>query len=120
MRTQKKSFTGENRENGERILYSLRLLLFYESTAEEFNRSKQGTEKEFSILHGCSCLRSRLKHRLFQEATGLTETIIAAALEVHRDKWPGLACVPQDRRLAKQRGAGGNVIETRVNPQKRG
>jgi len=27
---------------------------------------------------------------LFQKATGLTETIIAAAIEVHRDKGPGL------------------------------
>src|SRR6266480_7309137 len=29
-------------------------------------------------------------HPLFQKATGLTETIIAAAIEVHRDKRPGL------------------------------
>jgi GxxExxY protein len=29
-------------------------------------------------------------HPLFQKATGLTETIIAAAIEVHRDKGPGL------------------------------
>ena len=29
-------------------------------------------------------------HRLFQKAAGLTETIIAAAIEVHRDKGPGL------------------------------
>jgi GxxExxY protein len=29
-------------------------------------------------------------HRLFQKASGLTETIIAAAIEVHRDKGPGL------------------------------
>jgi len=28
-------------------------------------------------------------HPLFQKATGLTETIIAAAIEVHRDKGPG-------------------------------
>lgn len=27
---------------------------------------------------------------MFQKATGLTETIIAAAVEVHRDKGPGL------------------------------
>src|SRR5207248_5985990 len=27
---------------------------------------------------------------LFQKASGLTETIIAAAIEVHRDKGPGL------------------------------
>src|SRR6267142_863083 len=29
-------------------------------------------------------------HPLFQKATRLTETIIAAAIEVHRDKGPGL------------------------------
>ena len=29
-------------------------------------------------------------HPLFQKATGLTETIIAAAIEVHRDKGAGL------------------------------
>src|SRR5215208_1006950 len=29
-------------------------------------------------------------HPLFQRATGLTETIIGAAIEVHRDKGPGL------------------------------
>lgn len=29
-------------------------------------------------------------HPLYQKATGLTETIIAAAIEVHRDKGPGL------------------------------
>ena len=29
-------------------------------------------------------------HPLFQKASGLTETIIAAAIEVHRDKGPGL------------------------------
>jgi GxxExxY protein len=29
-------------------------------------------------------------HPLFQKATGLTESIIGAAIEVHRDKGPGL------------------------------
>ena len=29
-------------------------------------------------------------HALFEKASGLTETIIAAAIEVHRDKGPGL------------------------------
>jgi len=29
-------------------------------------------------------------HPLFEKASGLTETIIAAAIEVHRDKAPGL------------------------------
>ena len=31
-----------------------------------------------------------LVHPLFQKAAGLTENIIAAAIEVHRDKGPGL------------------------------
>src|SRR5512134_2449730 len=29
-------------------------------------------------------------HRLYQKASGLTETIIGGAIEVHRDKGPGL------------------------------
>lgn len=29
-------------------------------------------------------------HPLFEKASGLTETIIAAVIEVHRDKGPGL------------------------------
>ena len=29
-------------------------------------------------------------HPLFEKASGLTETIIGAAIEVHRDKGPGL------------------------------
>ena len=29
-------------------------------------------------------------HSLFEKASGLTETLIAAAIEVHRDKGPGL------------------------------
>src|SRR6266700_2579457 len=29
-------------------------------------------------------------HPSFKRASGLTETIIGAAIEVHRDKWPGL------------------------------
>ena len=29
-------------------------------------------------------------HRLFEKASSLTETIIGAAIEVHRDKGPGL------------------------------
>jgi hypothetical protein len=39
---------------------------------------------------------------LFEKASGLTETIIAAAIEVHRDKGPGLIesihewCLVQD------------------------
>ena len=29
-------------------------------------------------------------HPLFEKASGLTESVIAAAIEVHRDKGPGL------------------------------
>ena len=29
-------------------------------------------------------------HPLYQKAAGLTETVVAAAIEVHRDKGPGL------------------------------
>jgi GxxExxY protein len=32
----------------------------------------------------------RIVHPLFRQADGLTESIIAAAIEVHRDKGPGL------------------------------
>src|SRR4051812_42079300 len=31
-----------------------------------------------------------MKHPLFDKASGLTETVIASAIEVHRDKGPGL------------------------------
>ena len=62
-------------------------------------------------------------HPLFQKATGLTESIIAAAIEVHRDKGPGLiesiyewcflrelelrslACVSQKSVLIEYKGA---------------
>lgn len=48
------------------------------------------TEKEISVISVSSCLISKPVHPLFQKASGLTETIIAAAIEVHRDKGPGL------------------------------
>jgi len=35
-------------------------------------------------------LKIDLMHPLFQKADGLTENIIGAAIEVHRDKGPGL------------------------------
>jgi hypothetical protein len=57
-----KNLTRENRDNGDQNRCSLRLLLF------NFNPM----------------------HRLFQKGTELTEAIIAAAIEVHRDKGPGL------------------------------
>jgi len=37
-----------------------------------------------------SLLICRQMHPLFKKASGLTDTIIAAAIEVHRDKGPGL------------------------------
>ena len=43
-------------------------------------------------------------HPLFQKATGLTETIIAAAIEVHRDKGPGLIESIYEWRLLKELG----------------
>ena len=41
----------------------------------------------------CSLLppvKFKIVHPLFEKASGLTETIIGAAIEVHRDKGPGL------------------------------
>src|SRR6266536_1255324 len=54
--------TGANRGNGEGILYPL-------------------------LFH---LLIWRRMHPLFLKASALTETVIAAAIEVHRDKGPGL------------------------------
>jgi len=51
---------------------------------------KEETEKETSVRSVISCLALRPMHPLFQKASGLTETIIAAAIEVHQDKGPGL------------------------------
>jgi GxxExxY protein len=41
-------------------------------------------------------------HPLFQKASGLTETVIAAAIEVHRDKGPGLIESVYEWCLAKE------------------
>ena len=35
-------------------------------------------------------VKFKIVHPLFEKASGLTETIIGAAIEVHRDKGPGL------------------------------
>src|SRR4029434_8002796 len=43
-------------------------------------------------------------HPLFEKACGLTETIIAAAIEVHRDKGPGLIESIYEWCLAKELG----------------
>src|SRR5881409_2083318 len=46
-------------------------------------------------------------HPLFQKASGLTETIIAAAIEVHRDKGPGLIESIYEWSLLKELGLRG-------------
>src|SRR5205814_2949913 len=46
-------------------------------------------------------------HPLFQKATGLTETIIAAAIEGHRDKGPGLIESIYEWRLLHELGLRG-------------
>src|SRR6266568_4027418 len=43
-------------------------------------------------------------HPLFEKASGLTDTIIGAAIEVHRDKGPGLNCVSQKMVLVEYKG----------------
>ena len=59
-----KTSTGGNRGNGERIFY------------------------KNSVVSVNSC--EMAMHPLFKKASKLTETIIGAAIEVHRDKGPGL------------------------------
>src|SRR5207248_11748290 len=61
--THQKSLTGANRENGD--------------------------EKQTSVSSVSSFLTHPV-HPLFEKASGLTETIIGAAIEVHRDKGPAL------------------------------
>jgi hypothetical protein len=46
-------------------------------------------------------------HPLFEKASGLTETIIAAAIEVHRDKGPGLIESIYEWCLLKELGLSG-------------
>jgi GxxExxY protein len=48
-----------------------------------------GTD-ENSLFSPLSPVRVGGMHPFFEKASGLTETIIAAAIEVHRDKGPGL------------------------------
>jgi GxxExxY protein len=48
-------------------------------------------------------------HPLFQKASALTETIIAAAIEVHRDKGPGLIEAIYEWCLLKELGLSGLV-----------
>jgi hypothetical protein len=55
-----------------------------------------------SLLSLFPPVKVRAMHPLHQKAAGLTETIIAAANEVHRDKGPGLIesiyewCMPKE------------------------
>ena len=48
-------------------------------------------------------------HPLFQKATGLTEAVISAAIEVHRDKGPGLIESIYEWCLLKELGLRGLV-----------
>ena len=56
-------------------------------------------------------------HPLFAKADGLTETIIGAAIEVHRDKGPGLIesiyewCLQRELELRKLRSAEQQVVQ---------
>src|SRR6266704_3958378 len=61
------------------------------TTPEGFEHEQtEITESFFSVPSFGPCLTLKAMHPLFQKASGLTETIIAAAIEVHRDKGPGL------------------------------
>ncbi len=51
-------------------------------------------------------------HPLYQKAAGLTETIIAAAIEVHRDKEPGLIESVYEWCLVKELELRGLACET--------
>lgn len=55
-------------------------------------------------------------HPLFQNASGLTETIIGAAIEVHRDKGPGLIesiyewCLTKELELRKLNSVNQKIV----------
>ncbi|SPE63050.1 conserved hypothetical protein [Verrucomicrobia bacterium] len=54
-------------------------------------------------------------HSLFEKASGLTETIIGAAIEVHRDKGPGLIESIYEWCLTKELGLRGlNCVSQQV------
>jgi len=65
-------------------------------TSEIQQEQTEETEKELPglcflcLLLFNSCLIWTPMHPLFPKASALTETVIAAAIEVHRDKGPGL------------------------------
>lgn len=60
-----------------------------------------------SVSSVTSCSNPLLMHPLFEKASGLTETIIAAAIEVHRDKGPGLIESIYEWCLSKELGLRG-------------
>jgi GxxExxY protein len=53
-------------------------------------KARMCQEAFFSVPSVTSRLTSKPMHPLFEKASSLTETIIADAIEVHRDKGPGL------------------------------
>ncbi len=54
-------------------------------------------------------------HQLFPKATGLTENIIGAAIEVHRDKGPGLLESIYEWCLIKELGLRGlSVVQQKL------
>jgi GxxExxY protein len=53
-------------------------------------------------------------HSLFEKASGLTETIIAATIEVHRDKGPGLIEFIYEWCLTKELGLRGLACVTQM------
>ena len=56
---------------------------------EQTERTEKNRRKK-SLLSLFPPVKFRAMHPLYQRAAGLTETIIGAAIEVHRDKGPGL------------------------------
>ena len=61
----------------------------------------------FTELYFICVLMLNTMHLLFERASGLTETIIAAAVEVHRDKGPGLIESMYEGCLLKELGLRG-------------
>ena len=59
-------------------------------------------------------------HPLFEKASGLTENIIAAAIEVHRDKGPGLIESIYEWCLTKELGLRGlNCVSQKTTREQR-
>ena len=51
---------------------------------------RERRRKRNTLFPLCSPVKPFTLHPLFEKASGLTESIIGAAIEVHRDKGPGL------------------------------